>query len=108
MKQIINNKLYDTEKAELLYSYLKNVPIMRAVLGNTYEINCWRDADLYVTKKKNYFIHIKQADRSSNGSIYMGRLVEYIEEISEEEAKSLIQKLNPDKAIELFGEVEEA
>ena len=108
MKQIINNKLYDTEKAELLYSYLKNVPIMRAVLGNTYEINCWRDADLYVTKKKNYFIHIKQADRSRNGSTYIGRLVEYIEEMSEEEAKNLIQKLNPDKAIELFGEVEEA
>ena len=108
MKQIINNKLYDTEKAELLYSYLKNVPTIHSFLGNTYETTCWRNADLYVTKKKNYFIHIKQADRSSNGSTYIGRLVEYIEEMSEEEVNNLMQKLDPDKAIELFGEVEEA
>lgn len=108
MKQIINNKLYDTEKAELLYSYLKNVPIMKSILEYTYEINCWRDADLYVTKKKNYFVHIKQANKSRNNSLYIGSLEEYIEEISKEEAKSLIQKLNPNKAIELFGEVEDA
>lgn len=107
MKQIINNKLYDTEKADLLYSYFKNVPIKKCFLGNIYETSCWRDADLYVTKKKNYFIHIKQANENRNNS-YIGRLVEYIEEMSEEEAKNLIQKLNPDKAIELFGEVEEA
>ena len=107
MKQIINNKLYDTEKADLLYSYLKNVPTIHSFLGNTYETTCWRDTDLYVTKKNNYFIHIKQANENRNNS-YIGRVVEYIEETSEEEAKNLIQKLDPDKAIELFGEVEEA
>ncbi len=108
MKQVIDNKLYDTEKSKLLYQFLKNIPETRYFMGVEYSINCWRDVDLYKTAKGNYFIHIKQPNIDRNGSTHFEERKEYIEQISYEEAKKIIQELNIEKAIKLFGEIEEA
>lgn len=108
MKQVIDNKLYDTEKSKLLYQFVKNVPETRYFIGKEYSVNCWRDTDLYKTAKGNYFIHIKQPNIDHNSATNYGERKEYIEQISYDEAKEIVQKLNVDKAIELFGEIEEA
>lgn len=108
MKQIIDNKLYDTEKSTLIFKYIKNVPEKRYFLFQEYEINCWRNVDLYKTSKENFFIHIKQRIKDENSSVLFEEKEEYIEQISREEAKKIVQKLDVNKAIELFGEVEEA
>lgn len=108
MKAIIGEKLYDTEKSKLLFSFIRNFPIVGKIFGIDYTHSCWRDVDLYVTKKQNYFIHVKQANYDKNSSVSFGKLKEYLEEISKKEAKRIVQTLDPDKAIELFGQVEEA
>ncbi len=106
MKAIIDNKIYDTESANKIYSYLKNVPETRYFLGQEYQTNCWRYADMYKTKKGNYFIHVKQPSEERN-NCYCADREEVIELISEEDAKRVLQKLDIQKSIEIFGEVEE-
>lgn len=96
MKAIIGNKLYDTEKAELIYDYLKNEP-QPCFWNNKLPINYWRAVDIYKTSKGQYFLHIHTKDN----------LKERIELIEECDVKNIIQKLNPDQYIEIFGEVEE-
>lgn len=107
MKSIVDNKLYDTEKADKIFDYIKNVAESIWILGKEYKQNCWRDVDMYKTKKGNYFIHIKQPNKENN-SVYYGYKKEYIEAITEEEAKRIVRKLDVEKSIELFGKVEEA
>lgn len=93
MKKIIRNKLYDTEKAEKIYSFRQ-----RRKTGSFGDLNIykWFDIDIYKTKKNNYFFYGSKEDN------------QFIEEVSEKEVKSIIKELNADKYIELFGEVEEA
>lgn len=109
MKQIIDNKLYNTEKSKLIYSYIKNIPEFIYFLGDKYTFDCWRHVDLYKTSKGNYFIHVKQSDKKKSSAIICStKKEEYIKPISYDEAKKVVQKLDIDKAIELFGEIEEA
>lgn len=65
--------------------------------------NCWRKVDIYKTNKGKYFKYIHKGD-IAGGRQY---LEEKIELVSENEVKHIIMKLNPDKYIELFGEIEE-
>ncbi len=84
MKQIIDNVLYDTEKAEFITNY--------------YVVNCKRE--LYRTKSdpfKFFAIVWDYFDRNSN-----------IEKKDEEFVKTLLGKINIEKYIELFGAPEEA
>lgn len=95
-KSIVNEKLYDTERATEI-SYTAD------------------DRVLFVTKKGNYFSCIaRRFDyRSSRGAGHISHRVREIiyEDIrpeSAEYAKESIGKYDPGKYIELFGEVEEA
>lgn len=96
MKKIINNKLYDTEKAEKIFSYRRKYkgPAMAFMPGYFYYH--WADIDVYKTIHNNYFLLVDK-DGEKN--------LEYIEE---EKLKSIIRELDADKYIELFGRVDEA
>ncbi len=56
----------------------------------------WTDAQIYKTKKGNYFLHLDAAEGYE----------EKIETIAEIEVKELIRELNPDKYLELFGTID--
>ena len=94
MKKIIGNLLYDTEKAEKIYSFgQKSFGGM-----NFYE---WYDIDVYKTNKDNYFIHGYVKEKPS--------YKHFIEEYSEPEFEKLLKEIDPDKYIELgFNDFEDA
>jgi hypothetical protein len=92
MKAIINNKLYDTEKCEVVYEFRINYPYKSFFNSNSY-INDWNNVQYLKTKKGNYILH--NTDKNM------------IEEVSLFEVKKTISQLDPNKYIELFGEVEE-
>ena len=97
MKKIIGNLLYDTEKAEKIYSYKH-----RRKTGSIGALNfySWFDVDVYKTKKDNYFLYGSPDDRS---------LEPFIEEFSEPEFKEVLKKIDPDKYTEFgFDDIEEA
>lgn len=77
MQQIINDKLYDTEKSNLIYQY--------------------RDAlverDYYLSPKGTYFIHY----------LKVGKL----EIVDEQVVKDILAERDVNKYIELFGKVAE-
>lgn len=85
MKRIINGKKYDTETATSLLS-------KSGGLG--------RETELYVTKKKNYFLVHWTNWQNEN---------DYIEPISKEEAKEFCErKMDAEKFEKEFGKCEEA
>lgn len=98
MKKIIDDKLYDTEKAEKIYSFRQRRKT--GVLFNTYDVHSWFEIDVYKTKKSNYFLHGYTKDSLDHK--------EFIEKTSEKKVKEIIKELNTDKYIELFGKIEEA
>lgn len=89
LKKIINNKLYDTEKADLIIEY--TTPIESRLLKGLYSRY---DAKLYKTKKGSWFRVVNTVTPK-------------LEAVNEKEAKEIV-KLDPDLYIKLFGEVEEA
>lgn len=98
MKAIIDNLLYDTAKAEKIYSYRRKYKIdtiCNNLLPDRYCYMGWEDVDIYKTKKCNFFLCCKRDDK------------EYIESTTYECIKDTIKELNPDKYIELFGDIEE-
>lgn len=98
MKKIINNLLYDTEKAEKIYSFRQKRKTGSFQNLNFYD---WYDVDIYKTKKGNYFLHGYIKDKSWKEH--------FIEAISEEDVKKIIKQLNPDKYISMdFEVIEEA
>ena len=98
MKKIIDNLLYDTEKAEKIYSYRHRRKTGSIGSFNTYH---WFDIDVYKTKKGNYFLHGYPKDSYS--------LEPFIEKFSELEFKDLLKRIDPDKYIKFgFDDVEEA
>ena len=52
MKKIIGNKLYDTEKAEKIYSFMQKRKTFK--IGST-QFFKWYDVDAYKTKKRKLF-----------------------------------------------------
>ncbi|MFQ6791996.1 MAG: hypothetical protein ACLRT4_04320 [Thomasclavelia sp.] len=100
MKKIIGNLLYDTEKAEKIYSYR-----VRRKTGSIGALNFynWFDINVYKTKKDNYFIYGCPSDE------YKYSLEPFIEEFSEPEFKEILKKIDPDKYTEFgFDDIEEA
>lgn len=93
MRFIVNNKIYDTDKAELLCSFRKQWE-SETILGTLYP---YRDTNLYKTVKGNYFLTCT-ADYGTN----------YIKVIDEANAKNYLMRNNYDKYVEMFGELEEA
>lgn len=92
MKKIIDNKLYDTEKAELVFSFKRKVT-KTSLIGKYTD---WVDAELYKTKKGAWFEVIGE-----------GRPECQLNSITDERAKEIIQ-IDPVKYQELYDDVEEA
>lgn len=89
MKQIIDGKLYDTEKANLILEFRRRN--LFALLVNDVS-NYWLDGELYQTNKGSWFEVV--ADRMNV--------------LTEDEVKELIKQVDPDKYIELYDDIEEA
>lgn len=98
MKKIIGNLLYDTEKAEKIYSFRQKRIVSSFGGMNFYE---WYEIDVYKTNKDNYFIHGYVEGKPSYKP--------FIDEYSEPEFEKLLKEINPDKYIELgFNDFENA
>ena len=97
MKKIIDNKLYDTEKAEKIFNFRQ-----QRKTGNfgDYNFYSWFNVEVYKTKKNNYFFYGYIKDILDNK--------EFLEVVSEENVKDVMKELDPDKYIILFGDIEEA
>ncbi len=96
MKQIIDNKIYDTEKATKIFDYRRRCKGDDCLFKPGYSFYYWTDAQIYKTFKGNYFLHYDEK----------AGYKEFIEASTKEEAKKIIKKLDPDKYIELFGNVD--
>jgi len=97
VKKIIDNKLYDTEKAEKIFNFRQ-----QRKTGNfgDYNFYRWFNVEVYKTKKNNYFFYGYIKDSLDNK--------EFLEVVSEENVKDVMKELDPDKYIKLFGDIEEA
>ena len=97
MKKIIDNKLYDTEKAEKIFNFRQ-----KRKTGNfgNYNFYSWFNVEVYKTKKNNYFFYGYIKDSLDKK--------EFLEVVSEENVKDVMKELDPDKYIKLFGDIEEA
>lgn len=98
MKKIIGNLLYDTEKAEKIYSYRSK---RKTGSFGAVDFYSWFDIDVYKTKKDNYFIYGCPSNKYS--------FEPFIEEFSEPEFKEILKIIDPDKYTEFgFGDIKEA
>ena len=93
MKAIIDNKLYDTEKAEKVFSFIRKKQGAENIFRPGYVFIDKCNCVFYRTAKGAYF----EADKTR----------EEISLVGKDEVKRVIRKLSPDRYIELFGEVEE-
>jgi hypothetical protein len=94
MKAIVDGKLYNTETAERIFSFRRKYKGAEISWMPGYSWVDWHDIDLYKTKKGAYF----ELDKKR----------ESITPVAEEVVKNVLQKLDTDKFIEIFGEVIEA
>lgn len=96
MQYLVNNRIYDTEKAEKIISYSKFLEINR--LGCLTMYKKYKHT-LYKTKKDRYFLVIEDYKHIEH---------EEIELLTETEVKDLLCELNAiDEYKDLFGELEE-
>lgn len=93
MKFIVNNKIYDTDKAELLCTFSKQWE-SKTIIGTLYPS---RNTNLYKTAKGSYFLTCT-ADYGTS----------FIEVIEENMAKKYLMYNNYNKYAEMFGALEEA
>ena len=96
MKQIIDNKIYDTEKANVIYEFRCRLKGDECIWKRGYFFCYWTNAQVYKTQKGNYFLHLDALEEYK----------EKIETITEAEVKVLVKELNPDKYIKLFGTID--
>lgn len=98
MKQIIDNKLYDTDKCTLIIEYLKS--IKHKGLLNEYPL--YHKAKIYKTAKEQYLEYIGNPEESGY------REHEKLSTITPDDVKKVLLDLNAiDKYIEEFGPVDE-
>ena len=101
MRYLINNKIYDTETSEKIITYIKQIP-HDGLFITTYPK--YRHT-LYKTKKGQFFVHIGEYVGKTDVS-YCNK--DYIELISEDEVKGILNALNDiEKYQELFDDIEE-
>ena len=93
MKAIINDKMYDTEKAERIYEFRRKVD-EGEILNTGLHYTPYHDVVLYKTAKGNWFEH-----DITNDTIAV---------LTEDKAREIIRRLAPDIYVKMFGEVEEA
>ena len=93
MKAIIDNKLYDTEKAEKIIEFRRSGTRTTEVWGSLMNKPFLHDVTLYKTAKGNYF-EVDEVDK-------------VIEVVTEKRVKKLLSDIDPDLYMKLFGEVEE-
>lgn len=93
MRLIVNNKIYDTEKSELLCTFHKRWEV-KTIVCTMYPL---RETELYRTAKGAYFLICKKD--------YDGICIEVIDE---DMAKNYLMYNNYDKYAEMFGALEEA
>lgn len=89
MKAVIDGKLYDTEKAEVIYSYRRKVDNGPVFWHNTLRHMPMRVLDIYKTPKGAYFEYDKEGKK-----IYI---------IDEERVREIMMYLDPDKYMEFFN-----
>lgn len=97
MKKIIDNKLYDTEKANKIYEYKHKYFEQGSFMPEGWGFAHWEKAEVYKTEKGNYFVYFYDENNENR---------ERIEIRTEAKVKKLIQELNVDKYLELFGKVD--
>lgn len=102
MRYMLNNKVYDTEKAQEIIKYIK--PIEHKGIFGYSSYPRFRHT-LYKTQKGQFFVHIGEyvgrPDISYNNK-------DYIELLSDNEVKAILNSLNEiDKYDELFDDLEE-
>lgn len=92
MKKIINGKIYDTEKAEVIFSFRRKYtdPI---IWKPGYVHVEWESAQYLKTQKGTFLFYCESR--------------EDLKVIDEKEVKDVIEKLDPDRFMELYGELEE-
>ena len=93
MKAIIDNKLYDTKKAEKLLEFYRSGTKTVEMWGSLVNLPYKHNITLYKTDKGNYF----EVDEADNA----------IKVLDKSDVKLLLTKIDPDLYIKLFGEVEE-
>lgn len=94
MKAILDGKLYNTETAEAVIEFCRRVDKGPVAWNEKLHWTPSHTFTLYKTQKGAYFEY-DQDDKT-------------IGVVSEENARKIVQKLDPDKYMEMFGEVEEA
>lgn len=92
MKKIIDGKIYDTEKAEVIFSFRRKYqdPI---IWKPGYVRNVWENAQYLKTQKGAFLFYCERR--------------EDLKVVEEKEVKDVIEKLDPDRFMELYGELEE-
>ena len=93
MREIINNKIYDTERAEKIVEFRRKIPVT-TLFGEDSEM--WVDCELYKTKKGSWFEVVGVNVRGT-----------FIKAIWEEGAKERM-RFHPDIYQEHFNDTEEA
>jgi hypothetical protein len=102
MRYLLNNKIYDTEKAEKIMTYIK--PVQHEGLFNIITYPRYIHT-LYKTAKGQFFVHIGKYIKDSSID-YQDK--DYIELLTEENVKEILNRLNQvDKYEELFDDLEE-
>lgn len=100
MKYMLNNKIYDTEKAQEIVQYTKPIE-HRSLFFTTYPRYTHT---LYKTKKGQFFTHIGECVETDIA--YSDK--DYIELLSENEVKEILNKLNKIEIYnKLFDDLEE-
>lgn len=100
MKYMLNNKIYDTEKAQEIVQYTKPIE-HRSLFFTTYPRYTHI---LYKTKKGQFFTHIGECVETDIA--YSDK--DYIELLSENEVKEILNKLNKIEIYnKLFDDLEE-
>ena len=92
MKKIIDNKLYDTEKATVIFEFIQ-IYEEGMLLFQEYKYHFRYPAQYLKTQKGTYLFYCKDKN--------------IIEIVNEEKVKKTIMKLDVDKYQELFGKIEE-
>lgn len=92
MKKIINDKLYDTDKAEVIFSFKRKYQDP-CVWSKDIAFTTWEHAQ-YLKTPKGAFLYYCESRKE----------LELLEEV---EVKRVIQRVDPDRYMELYGEVEE-
>lgn len=101
MRYLLNNKVYDTEKAQEIIKYIKPIE-HNGLFLKTYPK--YRHT-LYKTQKGKFFVHIEEY--VGNSDISYGDK-DYIELLSADEVKEVLNQLNEiEKYEEIFDDLEE-